>query len=112
MSLATPPRSSSRLQKKSSRSSAKSKTAIAKLKNARPVTKSKNKKTNAKKSGGVKSVNAKAGKLIYFFAAKGTEGSPDMKSLLGGKGANLAAMCSIGLPVPPGFTITTEVCNL
>ena len=114
MSLATPPRSSSRLQKKSSRSSAKSKTAIAKSKNAKPVTKSKNKNTkaNSKKSGGVKSVNSKAGKLIYFFAAKGTEGSASMKSLLGGKGANLAAMCSIGLPVPPGFTITTEVCNL
>ncbi len=114
MSLATPPRSSSRLQKKSSRSSAKSKTAIAKSKNVKPVTKSKNKntKTNSKKSGGVKSINSKTGKLIYFFAAKGTEGSAGMKSLLGGKGANLAAMCSIGLPVPPGFTITTEVCNL
>ena len=102
MSLATPPRSSSRLQKKSSRSSAKSKTAIAKSKNVKPVTKSKNKntKTNSKKSGGVKSINSKTGKLIYFFAAKGTEGSAGMKSLLGGKGANLAAMCSIGLPVP------------
>ena len=69
-------------------------------------------KTGATTSRAKKFISAKAGKLIYFFAAKGTEGSADMKTLLGGKGANLAAMCSIGLPVPPGFTITTDVCNL
>ncbi|CZR97930.1 MULTISPECIES: pyruvate, phosphate dikinase [Clostridioides] len=46
-------------------------------------------------------------KYVYSFG----EGSKDMKSLLGGKGANLAEMTKIGLPVPPGFTITTEACN-
>ena len=49
-------------------------------------------------------------KYVYFFGAGVTEGRADMKSLLGGKGANLADMTSIGLPVPPGFTITTEAC--
>lgn len=47
-------------------------------------------------------------KYVYFFE----EGSSDMKKLLGGKGANLCEMTNIGLPVPPGFIITTEVCNL
>jgi pyruvate,orthophosphate dikinase len=51
-----------------------------------------------------------ATKLIYFFGKSKTDGSGDMKSLLGGKGANLAQMTKIGLPVPSGFTITTEVC--
>ncbi len=49
-------------------------------------------------------------KYVYFFGAGSAEGSADMKALLGGKGANLADMTSIGLPVPPGFTITTEAC--
>ena len=45
-------------------------------------------------------------KFVYDFS----EGNKDMKDLLGGKGANLAEMTTMGLPVPPGFTITTEVC--
>lgn len=49
-------------------------------------------------------------KYVYFFGGGSAEGSADMKALLGGKGANLADMTSIGLPVPPGFTITTEAC--
>lgn len=51
-------------------------------------------------------------KMIYYFGKTKTEGKGDQKTLLGGKGANLADMTSIGLPVPPGFTITTEVCDL
>ena len=50
-------------------------------------------------------------KWVYSFGADGTEGDTGMRNLLGGKGANLAEMSGIGLPVPPGFTITTEVCN-
>ncbi|NLN87774.1 MAG: hypothetical protein GX133_09320, partial [Syntrophomonadaceae bacterium] len=46
-------------------------------------------------------------KWVYLFE----EGKSDMKPILGGKGANLAEMTNIGLPVPPGFTITTEACN-
>jgi len=49
-------------------------------------------------------------KLVYSFGDGAAEGKADMRNLLGGKGANLAEMCSLGLPVPPGFTITTEVC--
>jgi len=51
-------------------------------------------------------------KYVYFFTAGQVEGNKDMKDILGGKGANLAEMAGIGLPVPPGFTISTEVCNL
>src|SRR6184192_1923139 len=54
--------------------------------------------------------SAKAGKFVYLFGKK-TDGNGQMKPLLGGKGANLAEMCRIGLPVPAGFTITTEVCT-
>ena len=50
-------------------------------------------------------------KWVYSFGAGHNEGRTDMHNLLGGKGANLAEMASIGLPVPPGFTITTEVCT-
>ncbi len=50
-------------------------------------------------------------KFVYFFGNGKAEGRGDMKNLLGGKGANLAEMTSIGLPVPAGFTITTEVCT-
>ncbi len=53
----------------------------------------------------------KKGKMVYYFGKSKTEGAGDMKQLLGGKGANLADMTSIGLPVPPGFTITTEMCD-
>ena len=48
-----------------------------------------------------------AKKYVYLFS----EGNKDMKNLLGGKGANLAEMTKLGLPVPQGFTITTEACN-
>ena len=50
------------------------------------------------------------GKWVYSFGAGRNEGKAEMRNLLGGKGANLAEMCKIGIPVPPGFTITTEVC--
>lgn len=50
-------------------------------------------------------------KYVYFFAANHSEGHAGMKNLIGGKGANLAEMCNIGVPVPPGFTISTEVCT-
>jgi len=49
-------------------------------------------------------------KWVYSFGRRGAEGDAGMRRLLGGKGANLAEMASLGLPVPPGFTITTEVC--
>jgi pyruvate,orthophosphate dikinase len=51
-------------------------------------------------------------KFVYFFSRDFTEGKKELKELLGGKGANLAEMSSLKLPIPPGFTITTEVCDL
>ena len=54
---------------------------------------------------------AKPEKYVYLFGNKKADGNGSMKPLLGGKGANLAEMSRIGLPVPPGFTITTEVCT-
>ena len=50
-------------------------------------------------------------KRVYTFGNGKAEGRADMRNLLGGKGANLAEMNLIGVPVPPGFTITTDVCN-
>ena len=60
----------------------------------------------AKKSGSKRAV-----KYVYYFGGSKAEGKANMKELLGGKGANLAEMVNIGLPVPSGFTITTDVCT-
>ncbi len=51
------------------------------------------------------------GRYVYYFGEGKAEGRADMKNLLGGKGANLAEMTNLGIPVPPGFTISTEVCD-
>jgi pyruvate,orthophosphate dikinase len=72
------------------------------VKTAKGVGKSAGKVTAAGKGGA---------KRTYFFGGRKAEGNKEMKNLLGGKGANLAEMANIGLPVPPGFTITTEVCT-
>ncbi len=77
-------------------------------------------RTSAKRSSAKRSTqrtNNKASrsssnKMIYYFGKTRTDGHGKQKTLLGGKGANLAEMTGIGLPVPPGFTITTEVCAL
>ncbi|HSD34474.1 MAG TPA: PEP/pyruvate-binding domain-containing protein, partial [Alphaproteobacteria bacterium] len=50
-------------------------------------------------------------KWVYSFGGGAAEGRAEMRNLLGGKGANLAEMSALGLPVPPGFTITTEACT-
>ena len=69
-------------------------------------------KSSAKASSSVKAKTAKAKshKYVYDFGKK-TDGDATQRELLGGKGANLAEMAKIGLPVPPGFTISTEVCT-
>ncbi len=51
-----------------------------------------------------------AQKMVYRFSKELVEGDKDMKDILGGKGANLAEMCKIGIAVPPGFTVSTETC--
>ncbi|MBN1864565.1 MAG: pyruvate, phosphate dikinase, partial [Victivallales bacterium] len=58
-----------------------------------------------------KKTKEKGAKFVYFFGGGKSEGKASMKALLGGKGANLAEMAGLGLPVPPGFTITTEACD-
>ena len=68
-------------------------------------------KVSAKAAVKSKKPAAKAGKYTYSFGGGHADGRAEMKNLLGGKGANLAEMAEIGLPVPPGFTITTEVCT-
>jgi len=65
-----------------------------------------------KKSQSTKSSKSTSKKFVYFFGNRKAEGKAGMKTLLGGKGANLAEMTNIGIPVPPGLTITTEVCDL
>src|SRR5512145_3212089 len=54
----------------------------------------------------------KPGKHVYFFGSGKADGNRHMKDLLGGKGSGLAEMTNAGLPVPPGFTISTEVCTI
>src|SRR5207244_4684351 len=55
---------------------------------------------------------SKSRKHVYFFGGGKADGNRNMKDLLGGKGSGLAEMTNAGLPVPPGFTISTEVCNI
>jgi pyruvate,orthophosphate dikinase len=71
----------------------------------------KKKSAPASKKAKAKTATPKRAKHIYFFGGGKAEGNKEMKNLLGGKGANLAEMTNIGAPVPPGFTITTEVCT-
>ena len=52
-----------------------------------------------------------ATKWVYFFGGGSAEGNESLRNLLGGKGSGLAEMTNLGVPVPPGFTITTEVCT-
>src|SRR5476649_1302085 len=73
--------------------------------------KSKAKKPAKAKKAAAKKSAPKAIKYVYTWGAAKADGHGGMKPLLGGKGANLAEMTRIGLPVPPGFTITTEVCT-
>ncbi len=67
-------------------------------------------KSSAKKSATKKPAASKPGRMIYYFGADRCDGDGTMKAIIGGKGANLAQMTKIGLPVPPGFTITTQMC--
>ncbi len=84
---------------------------------ARPATRSTVRKAAARKGaaparkGSARAAAARPDKYVYSWGAGKADGNGTMKSLLGGKGANLAEMARIGLPVPAGFTITTEVCT-
>lgn len=69
-------------------------------------------KTASKKKSASSPASKKGQKFVYFFGKGKAEGDASMKALLGGKGANLAEMTNIGVPVPAGFTITTETCDI
>ncbi len=83
----------------------KSASTKAAKRTARTVKRTEQKPVGAKELG-------KETKFLYYFGNGKAEGSANMKDLLGGKGAGLAEMTNTGVPVPPGFTITTEACNL
>ena len=65
---------------------------------------------NVKKMGKASTPAARGNKYVYFFGDGKADGNRSMRDTLGGKGAGLAEMTSAGLPVPPGFTISTDVC--
>ncbi len=101
--------------KKTTRKSASKKSTDRSVKKTTSRAKSTTSSKKAKKT--TKSTNSKSGaaakgKYYYVFGDGKADGNTTMKDLLGGKGANLAEMSRAGVPVPPGFTITTEVCNL
>lgn len=104
-------------KRKTSRASAKSKKPVkkpglSKVAKAKSATKPKTAPRPASKaSARTASASGAKGKWVYSFGGGKAEGKPNMRNLLGGKGAGLAEMASLGLPVPPGFTITTEVCT-
>src|ERR1044072_24197 len=100
---------------KSKKIGAKSK-ASAPARKAPPVSARKGLKKSLAKVAGkpaakAESLGAEAGKWVYTFGDGKAEGKAGLKDLLGGKGANLAEMANLGLPVPPGFTIPTSVCT-
>src|SRR6186997_958210 len=70
------------------------------------------KKAKAKKKADTAVKGKKSSKFVYFFGNGKADGNRYMKDLLGGKGSGLAEMTNAGLPVPPGFTISTDVCNI
>ena len=80
--------------------------SVLKNKAGLAASKSSSSQTSQQKKPSTIHPHSRMTKSIYAFE----EGNKDMKDLLGGKGANLAEMTHLGLPVPPGFTITTEVC--
>ncbi len=109
-------------KKKKTATKTKKKTVAKSLK--KTVSTPKKKAPAAKKTSSKKTITTKAKsdsmskkdslpkKSHYYFGDGKAEGRVDMRDLLGGKGANLAEMCSTGVPVPPGFTITTDICRL
>ena len=87
--------------------SKKKQNAKSAKKSAKPAKKGSKSAKSAKKAG---KAAKSTGKMVFYFGETKCEGNATQKMLLGGKGANLADMVSIGLPVPPGFTITTDTC--
>ena len=93
------------------KASSKPKKSLLKSKPARTPSRAKAASKSANKSARKPVAAPKSGKWVYSFGDGRAEGKAGMKDLLGGKGANLAEMANLGLPVPPGFTIPTSVCT-
>jgi pyruvate,orthophosphate dikinase len=89
----------------------RSRKPAAKPQRRAPPRKASARKAPTRKAPARKQARAPKGKWVYAFGGGKAEGRAEMKNLLGGKGAGLAEMASLGLPVPPGFTITTDVCT-
>ncbi|NVN87337.1 MAG: pyruvate, phosphate dikinase [Rhodopseudomonas sp.] len=107
MLVKSPPKSAAKVAKKAA---AKAVAKPVKKSAAKPIAKPV--KAVATKAAAVKAVSApKPGQWVYTFGDGKAEGKAAMRDLLGGKGANLAEMANLGLPVPPGFTIPTSVCT-
>ncbi len=104
------PKKSTAVKAKAStkKTTSKKTTVKTKTKTATSVKKTVDKKTPVK----TKRITVAKGKYYYYFGDKQADGKGTMKDLLGGKGAGLAEMSRAGIPVPPGFTITTDVCHL
>ena len=100
-----PKKTASGVRKSTSAARTVSVKKVAAVKKAAPV-----KKAAASKKAALARKGQRTSLFVYHFGRR-TDGEASMKNLLGGKGANLAEMAAIGLPVPPGFTITTEVCT-
>src|SRR5215216_2819504 len=84
---------------------------MAKKHSARKQSRSRGSKSRSPARATVALNRKKTPRYVYYFGDGKADGDGSMKALLGGKGANLAEMSRIGLPVPAGFTITTEVCT-
>src|ERR1700756_3609899 len=65
----------------------------------------------SQKSSKAPTMTEHTSQMVFFFGPEGAEGNATMKDVLGGKGAGLAEMTTLGIPVPPGFTIATSVCH-
>ena len=89
----------------------RSRKPAAKPQRRAPAPKASARKASTRKAPAREQVRAPKGKWVYAFGGGKAEGRAEMKNLLGGKGAGLAEMANLGLPVPPGFTITTDVCT-
>ncbi|MEZ5785542.1 MAG: pyruvate, phosphate dikinase [Xanthobacteraceae bacterium] len=108
---ATPKRTAATSAKRTTTSTAKRATAATAKRTAASSKRAAAASTATAKRSTPAAAAPKKGKWVYTFGGGSSEGRAEMKNLLGGKGANLAEMANLGLPVPPGFTITTEVCT-
>jgi pyruvate,orthophosphate dikinase len=103
-------KTSSKAAKSVKKKAAKKKSSKKRTSNASSTSSTATRKSTASASARRRSKSSATQRRVFFFGAGNADGRAGMKEILGGKGANLAEMTSIGIPVPPGFTISTDVC--